>query len=97
MGNIGASELVLIFLVALLVFGAKRLPDIARVLGQGIREFRKATREVANELQWEEDHRPRPIHPRAQHIAAPPPAPPMAPVREAERPADDHQPLLSVG
>jgi sec-independent protein translocase protein TatA len=50
MGNIGMGELVLIFLVILLVFGAKRIPEIARGLGQGLREFKTATREIQREL-----------------------------------------------
>ena len=50
MGNVGMSELLLIFLVTLLVFGAKRIPEIARGLGQGLREFRSATQELKREL-----------------------------------------------
>ena len=48
-GNIGGSELFLILLVILIFFGAKKLPDLARGLGQGIREFRKAARDVQDE------------------------------------------------
>jgi sec-independent protein translocase protein TatA len=40
MGNIGAPEIVLLLLVALLLFGAKRLPEIGRSLGSGMREFK---------------------------------------------------------
>jgi sec-independent protein translocase protein TatA len=40
MGNIGAPEIVLLLLVALLLFGAKRLPEIGRSLGTGMREFK---------------------------------------------------------
>lgn len=50
LGNIGTGELILIFLVILLVFGAKRIPEIARGLGKGIREFKDATREISREL-----------------------------------------------
>lgn len=49
-GGMGAGELVLIFLIVLLVFGAKRLPDLARALGQAKREFHKATKEVSDEV-----------------------------------------------
>jgi len=98
MGNIGASELILIFLVALLVFGAKRLPEIARGLGHGIREFRNATREVAQELQLEEGPQAHPIRPPAQNLAPTPrPAPTPAPVQDETRQADDQQPQLSDG
>ncbi len=41
-GSIGFPELLVIFLVCLLLFGAARLPEIGRSLGQGIREFKKA-------------------------------------------------------
>jgi len=44
-GNIGMPELILIFLVVLLLFGAKKLPELAQGLGKGIREFKKAMRE----------------------------------------------------
>lgn len=50
-GNIGTPELVLIFLVVLVLFGAKKLPDLAKGLGQGIREFKKALREVEENIQ----------------------------------------------
>ena len=46
----GGMEWVLIILVILLLFGARKIPDLARGLGQGIREFKKATRETEKEL-----------------------------------------------
>ncbi|GBD93927.1 sec-independent protein translocase protein TatAd [bacterium BMS3Abin05] len=49
-GSIGPTELLVIFLIVLLVFGADRLPELARGLGKGIREFKKATDEVKDEL-----------------------------------------------
>jgi len=42
MGNIGPAELLLLLLVALLVFGAKRIPEIGRSLGSGLREFKSS-------------------------------------------------------
>lgn len=42
MGRIGLPELIVIAVVILLLFGAKRLPEIARALGQAIKEFKKA-------------------------------------------------------
>jgi sec-independent protein translocase protein TatA len=50
LGGIGAQELILIFLVILLLFGAKRIPEIAHGLGKGMREFRKAMRETQDEI-----------------------------------------------
>ncbi len=46
MGSIGAGELLLIFFVALLLFGPGRLPEIGRAFGRAAREFRKAESEV---------------------------------------------------
>jgi sec-independent protein translocase protein TatA len=48
MGNLGATEIILIVLVILVFFGAKKIPELAKGLGQGIREFKKATKEVSN-------------------------------------------------
>ena len=48
---LGGWEVVLIFAVVLILFGAKKLPELARGLGQGIKEFKKATREVSDEIQ----------------------------------------------
>jgi sec-independent protein translocase protein TatA len=44
--GIGGTELLWIFLIVLLLFGAKKLPDLAQGLGKGIREFKKAAREI---------------------------------------------------
>ena len=52
-GNIGGSELFLILLIILVFFGARKLPELARGLGEGIREFRKASREIQNEIEKE--------------------------------------------
>ena len=64
-GNIGGSELFLILLVILVFFGAKKLPELAKGLGQGIREFRKAAKDVQDEVDKEvkkldekNDHKP---------------------------------------
>ena len=50
MFGMGPWELLLIFLAVLLLFGAKRLPEIAQGLGKGIREFRKAMKETTDDL-----------------------------------------------
>jgi len=52
-GNIGGSELFLILLVILVFFGAKKLPELAKGLGQGIREFRKAAQDGQEEVEKE--------------------------------------------
>lgn len=51
MFGIGATEMVLILVVALLVFGPKRLPDLARSLGKGMAEFRRASNDLRHTLQ----------------------------------------------
>ncbi|MCG0239514.1 MAG: twin-arginine translocase TatA/TatE family subunit [Firmicutes bacterium] len=52
--RIGVPELLLILLVALLLFGPKKLPELGRSLGQGLREFRRATREIQEAMEDEE-------------------------------------------
>lgn len=52
-GNIGATELLVILLIVLLVFGAKRIPELARSLGKASREFKDARDGVLNELEKE--------------------------------------------
>ena len=50
MFGLGPMELIIVFLVILLIFGAKRIPEIAQGLGKGITEFKKAAREVTTEI-----------------------------------------------
>ncbi len=50
MFGMGPLEMILIFLAILLLFGAKRLPEIAKGLGKGINEFKSAMKETTNEL-----------------------------------------------
>jgi len=51
LGNLGGPEIFLIVLFVLIFFGAKKIPELARGLGKGIREFKDATREVQTELE----------------------------------------------
>ena len=50
MFGMGPLEMILIFLAILLLFGAKRLPEIAKGLGKGINEFKSAMKDTTNEL-----------------------------------------------
>jgi len=53
-GSIGVPELLLILLIALLVFGGKRLPEMARGLGAGIRDFKRALHDDVEDRKPEE-------------------------------------------
>jgi sec-independent protein translocase protein TatA len=59
------GEMIFIFLIVLLLFGAKRLPEIGSSLGKGIREFKSSVREIEHELKVPDD--------RQIHRKAPPP------------------------
>ncbi len=62
--NIGGPEMILIVFVALLLFGGEKLPEIARGLGKGIRDFKDASegvkREITNQINNYEERRPEP-------------------------------------
>ena len=49
-GNLGGPDLFIILLIVLVLFGAKKLPDLARSLGQSMNEFRKAREDIDREL-----------------------------------------------
>ena len=51
MFGLGAPEIIIILVIALVVFGPKKLPDLGKSLGQGIREFRKSTSGLKEELE----------------------------------------------
>lgn len=72
-GFFGGWEIVLILAVVLILFGAKKLPELAKGLGSGIKEFKKATREVTDEIQSSmDDHNPPPPPARQVDYSAPP-------------------------
>ena len=50
-GGLGGTELIIIMAVILLLFGAKRIPELARGLGRGIREFKDASSEIKREIE----------------------------------------------
>lgn len=53
MGPIGIQELVLIFIIALIFFGPKRLPELGRSLGKTLAEFRRASNEIKQSIEKE--------------------------------------------
>ncbi|WP_117237583.1 Sec-independent protein translocase subunit TatA/TatB [Thermus sediminis] len=58
--NLGMSEILVILVVALLLFGPKKLPELGRSLGQSIREFRRGAQEIREELEKSVDVREEP-------------------------------------
>ena len=72
-GNIGPGELILILVIALVIFGPGKLPEIGQAVGKGIREFRRAASDVTDATRVD--------------TAAPPPAPPVAGSSPAPVPA----------
>jgi len=89
MFGIGPTELIVILVVALLVLGPKRLPEIAKALGRGLAEFRRATADVTTELDnarvmLEEEARR-----AADKKVSLRPTKPAAPSNQAETPEQD--------
>jgi sec-independent protein translocase protein TatA len=86
-GNLGGPDLLIILLIVLVLFGAKKLPDLARGLGQSMNEFRKAREDIGRELHHEgvQPSQPGPCHSTQQVAAAPSPQQ-VTPAAQAIRP-----------
>jgi len=78
-GGIGMGEMILAFMVVLLLFGAKRLPEIGSSLGKGIREFKSSVSEIQDELKVPNDQ-------QRIHHSSPPPEPVVANAEEDGEP-----------
>lgn len=50
-GNIGPWELILVLVIALIIFGPGKLPEVGRAIGKSVNEFRRASNEVKNQVQ----------------------------------------------
>jgi len=75
MFGIGTTELIIIMFIILLVFGAKKLPELAQGLGKGIREFKKASNEIQDELNFNKNEQinhppaqPKPEEPKKEEV-----------------------------
>lgn len=77
--NLGLPELLVIFIVALIVFGPKKLPELTRSLGRGLNEFKRASNELKNtlddEIRAEERRQATPVS-EERRQATPTPTPP---------------------
>lgn len=94
--NIGAPELIIILIIALVVIGPGRLPDVGAALGKSIREFRKASSDLSEATKVDTSPLPPATSPSA--APAPTPTPPSvtptsttvpAPVAMPQAPGDD--------
>ena len=87
MFGLGFGEILIILVLALILLGPQRLPDVAKQLGKGLRDFKKATDDLRGQFERElyADDRPRPKPALVQPptAAAPVPAPPPGPVPAA--------------
>ena len=94
--GLSGGELVLVLVVILVLFGAKKIPEFAKGLGQGIKEFKKASNDVQSELQRAMEEQPQP----PKRVApAPEPVQPVAsvPIAAAAVPAAAPAPAPKAG
>jgi TatA/E family protein of Tat protein translocase len=77
--GLGGPEIMVIFFIVLILFGGQKLPEFARGLGKAVREFKKATAEMENEIKKVIETPPEPPPPPAIKPAAPAIEPPKTP------------------
>jgi sec-independent protein translocase protein TatA len=96
MPNIGPIELIIILVIALIVLGPKRLPEVGKSIGESIREFRKATTDVQDSMSLESKQATQGAGTTAAAVATPAAAPaPVAPapVSDPAAPAPEPAPV----
>jgi TatA/E family protein of Tat protein translocase len=76
-GSLGFPELIVIFVIALIIFGPRKLPEIGKSLGKSLAEFKKASNELRNTL--EEEIRVEEQREQVKAVTPPPPAAPVVP------------------
>ena len=89
MGPLGMQELIIIFIIALLIFGPRKLPELGRSLGKSLGEFKRASNELRNTLEEEvrvEEQKERDV---AQRPAEPTPGPRAVETPAAEATVED--------
>ena len=92
--GIGGPELMMIMFIVLLLFGADRLPELARGIGKSVREFKKAASGVENEVRRAMEEDPTPIPKKFPAAIPPPPAsPPASPPTPATPPTPPTPPF----
>ena len=85
--NIGVPEMLFILLLALLIFGPKKLPEVGRTIGKGLGEFRRASNDLKRTIEREIDE---------SEVAPPPPMLPLASVSRGERPQPELTPPIAA-
>lgn len=83
MGHFGLTELLIIMVVILLLFGAKRIPEVAGSMGKGIKEFKKGMNELGNDANQNNSAYP-PPRLTSDDLQRPAPGAPAAPRQEPE-------------
>jgi sec-independent protein translocase protein TatA len=100
LGSLGMGELVVIFLIALIIFGPKKLPELGRSLGKSLAEFKRASNELRNTLEEEirvdeqraavDSTRVAATPPHGEAVAPANPVTPVSPVNPGNSVVRDH-------